>query len=135
LVKDAPKAEAQRMLETKAVRLFPKSQDKSLTDRHATNAERIYGHAGVVYVQFLMANIEAVKELLGKVRARIDKAAGLTSENRFWSAKAAATVTGVLIAKKLGLVNYDTTKLTAYAVSLLLENKGSVDNYELVCGG
>jgi len=127
-IKAAPKAEAQRMMETKAVRLFSKSADKSITDVHATNAENIYGHAGVIYVQFLISNIEAVKVLLSKVRARIDDAAGLTSENRFWSAKAAATVTGVLIAKKLGLVNYDTTKLTAYTVSLLLENKGNVDS-------
>ena len=134
MIKNAPKAEAQRMLETKAVRLFPKSQDKSLTDRHAINAETIYGHAGVIYVQFLISNIEEVKKLLGKVRARIDTAAGLTSENRFWSAKAAATITGVLIAKKLGLVNYDTTKLTAYAVSLLLESKGSVDTMNTSVG-
>jgi hypothetical protein len=34
-------------------------------------------------VQFVINNLEACTDLLNKVRARIDKAAGLTAENRF----------------------------------------------------
>ena len=126
LYKAMPKAEAQRMMETKAVRLFDQSKTKYLTDIHAINAETIYGHAGKVYMQYVIANIDSVKGLLEKVRAKIDKAAQLTAENRFWSAGGASTLTGVLIAKKLGLVDYDTNKLFKYIIKLLKENKDNV---------
>jgi hypothetical protein len=125
IYKSMPKAEAQRMMETKAVRLFDKSKTKHLTDAHATNAISIYGHACVPYMQYIIANIEAVKDLMSRVQSKIDTTAGLTAENRFWSAGAAATLTGVLIAKKLGLVNYDTNKLFKYIIKLLKENKNS----------
>tara|TARA_R110000796_G_scaffold238707_1_gene359141 strand:- start:202 stop:1656 length:1455 start_codon:yes stop_codon:yes gene_type:complete len=128
LYKTMPKAEAQRMMETKAVRLFDENKTKHLTDAHATNAETVYGHAGIVYIQYIIANIDAVTKLLGQVQAKIDKAADLTAENRFWSAGAAADLTGVLIAKKLGLVNYDTSKLFSYIVKMLKENKNSVSD-------
>jgi hypothetical protein len=120
-----PKAEAQRMMETKAVRLFDQSKTKHLTDVHATNAINVYGHAGIPYIQYIIANIESVQALMSQVQSKIDTAAGLTAENRFWSAGAAATLTGVLIAKKLGLVNYDTNKLFKYILRLLKENKSA----------
>ena len=126
LYKNMPKAEAQRMMETRAVRLFSDAGSKAETDAHAVNATTLYGHAGIPFVQFVINNLEACTDLLSKVRARIDKAAGLTAENRFWSAGAAATVTGLLIAKRLELVNYNTTKLMTYTTGLLLENKGGV---------
>jgi uncharacterized protein (DUF927 family) len=123
MYKAMPKAEAQRLMETKAVRLFDKSKTKHLTDAHATNAENIYGHAGILYIQYVMANVTAVTKLLAQVQAKIDQAADLTAENRFWSAGAAADLTGVLIAKKLGLVNYDTNKLFKFIIKILKENK------------
>ena len=125
MYKSMPKAEAQRMMETKAVRLFDQSKTKHLTDAHATNAISIYGHACVPYMQYIIANIDEVKDLMSRVQSKIDTAAGLTAENRFWSAGAAATLTGVLIAKKLGLINYDTNKLFKYIIRLLRENKNA----------
>ncbi len=125
--KAMPKAEAQRMMETKATRLFDESETKHITDAHAANAEAIYGHAGTIYMQYIIANLASVKLLLKAVQAKIDRAAQLTAENRFWAAGAACTLTGVLIAKKLGLVNYDTNKLFTYITKKLLkENKDKV---------
>ena len=128
LYKDGPKAEAQRMLETRAVKLFKEAGTKSITDAHASNAVSIYGHAGTVYIQYVMRNLEAVKKLRDSVQAKIDEVAGLTAENRFWSAGAANNLTGVLVAKKVGLVNYDTNKLFKYVIKLLRENINSVSD-------
>jgi len=126
MYKNGPKAEAQRMLETKAVKLFKEAGTKSITDAHAQNAVSIYGHAGTVYIQYVMSNLEEVKKLRDSVQAKIDEAAGLTAENRFWSAGAANNLTGVLVAKKIGLVNYDTNKLFKYIIKLLRENMNAV---------
>ena len=123
--KNAPKAEAARMLETKAVKLFDESKTKHLTDAFAAKAENTYGTAGVVYMQWVMDNLGEVQRLLNEVQQKLDKAAGLTAQDRFWSAGATATVTGMLIAKKLDLVGYDTEKFFKYVLGLLGENKQS----------
>tara|TARA_R110002153_G_scaffold134370_1_gene283690 strand:- start:218 stop:3019 length:2802 start_codon:yes stop_codon:yes gene_type:complete len=128
MVKNMPKAEAQRMMETKAVKLFSDPETKALTDEHAKRATTVYAHAGPIYIKYIMENLQQVKALLANVQRRIDTAAGLTAENRFWSAGAAATVTGTIIANKLGLIDYDTKKLMAYVVRLLKENKNGVND-------
>ena len=126
--KAMPKAEAQRMLETKAVRLFDDTESKHLTDAHAINAENIYGHAGTIYIQYVIKNLEEVKALMARIQAAIDAEAGLTAENRFWSAGTAATITGAMIAKKLGLIDFSIKKLMAYVLGLLRQNKAVVDD-------
>lgn len=128
MVKNAPKAEAQRFMETKAVRLFDDTDTKPITDAHAARATTVYGHAGPIYIRYVMQNLDKVKDLLANVQRRIDIAAGLTAENRFWSAGVAATLTGVIIASKLGLISYDTKKLMTYATGLLKDNKKGVND-------
>tara|TARA_R110001599_G_scaffold4141_2_gene21875 strand:+ start:2206 stop:5028 length:2823 start_codon:yes stop_codon:yes gene_type:complete len=128
MIKDMPRAEAQRMLETKAVKLFDESNTKSLTDAHQKRAKKVYGIAGKIYMQYILKNLEEVKGLLERVQAKIDKEAGLTAENRFWSAGVACTLTGLIIAKRLGLINYDMKKLKLYVLKLLKENMNSVND-------
>ena len=55
-----------------------------------------------------------------EVQKRVDKAAGLTAQNRFWSAMVATVIAGLIIAKRAGLVDYDTSTLTQWAVTELL---------------
>lgn len=126
--KAMPKAEAQRMLETKAVKLFKDTASKQTTDEHLTRIKQIYGHAGVPYIQYVIRNIDEVKRLLMEVQKRIDKATGLTSENRFWSIGVAATITGAILAVKLGLINFNIKKLRDYSIGLIEENKIAVSD-------
>ena len=124
--KSMPKAEAQRMLEVKVDRLFTKSEDKESQDNFSAALGEHYGHAGKVYVQYVMSNLEAARKLINEVRVKVDKAAGLTSENRFWSAFATNTMAGLLLAKRAGLVEYDTGKVFKWAISMLKQNKNYV---------
>jgi hypothetical protein len=52
-------------------------------------------------------NLEEAKSTLRQVQAKIDAEMQFTSRERFWSAIAACNITGGLIAKKLGLHDYD----------------------------
>ena len=126
--KAMPKAEAQRMMEHKVKKLFDDTASKELTDNHVANAITVYGHAGIIYIKYVLNNLDKVKELLAKVQRAIDKQAQLKAENRFWSAGVACTITGALIANKLGLINYDIKKLTSFALALLKENKNVVED-------
>ena len=124
-IKNAPKAEAARLLETKAVKLFDASKTKHLTDDFAARVENTYGTAGIIYIQWVMDNIEEVQRLLKEVQQKIDSAASLTAQDRFWSAGATAAVTGMLIAKRIGLIEYDNECFFKYVLGLLRENKAS----------
>jgi hypothetical protein len=115
--KAMPKAEAQRVLEHKVTAI---QLEKADTDAFSDALSQHYGHAGPVFAQYVLRNAEAVKELLKKVQARIDAKASLTAANRFWSAEAACTLTGLLIAKQLGLVQYDTAQHFKWITSELL---------------
>ena len=126
--KQQPKAEAQRMLEWKAQRVFGTSDDKQLTDKFDKSIEENYGHAGVIFIQWVMQNLAQTRQLVHDTQIRIDKAAGLTAENRFWSAGAATTLAGALIAKKLGLIDYNTEALTAWTIEMLEANLQSVND-------
>ena len=124
IIKAMPKAEAQRILECRVKRMHFETKEE--TDVFSTALQENYGHAGKEYVQYLMSNISSVKKLLGEIQQRVDKKAGLTAENRFWSILVSATVTGVMIANKLGLVDYDPKKVFDWGISQLLENKRQV---------
>ena len=75
-----------------------------------------------------MNNLEGAKTLLAEVQQRVDNEAGLTAENRFWSVLVATTVTGLIIAKRAGLVDYDTNKVFRWGVEQLKENKRQVED-------
>lgn len=124
MAKAMPKAEAQRMLEVRVDRIFKAPSDKMETDDFAKAVNENYGWAGPIFVQHVMRNLGSVQQLLQQVQSRIDKAAGLTAENRFWSAHAACTLTGAVLAAQAGLLAYDTKTLFNWVVNTLLaENK------------
>tara|TARA_Y100000994_G_scaffold204228_1_gene175649 strand:- start:1319 stop:4153 length:2835 start_codon:yes stop_codon:yes gene_type:complete len=124
LKKENPSAEAQRILEVQVDKLFTSTDTKAETDEFTDQLELHHGHAGIVFVQYVLKNIDAVKYLLKDVQANLDKNVGLKSENRFWSAGAAATITGAIIANKLELIGYSIPKITAWIEGVLADNKG-----------
>ena len=105
--KAEPKAEMQRLLEIDVPSMIkPDPKLKIVTDALFEDVKKNYGWFAEDYVQWIIANKETVRGLMQQARQRIDEAAGLTSENRFWSAGCSASMVGLLIASKLGIVDY-----------------------------
>jgi len=117
LYKALPKAEAQRILEYRAERV--QFATKAETDQFATEVKENFGHAGIVYLQYVMSNLEAVKQLAETVQKKIDLAAGLTAENRFWSALVSRTITGLMVAKKAGLIDWKVEPIVKWAIGAM----------------
>lgn len=128
MAKAMPKAEAQRILEVKVDRLFNEAEDKEQQDNFSAALNNYYGTAGKEYVQYVITNLDAVKKLIEDVRVKVDTAAGLTSENRFWSAFTTNTIAGLMLAKRAGLIDYDIGKVFKWAISLLKQNKHYVSD-------
>jgi hypothetical protein len=112
MYKALPKAEAQRVLEHRVERV--QFATKHETDQFATAIKENYGHAGIIFIQYVMTNLEAVKQLANTTQQRIDASSQLSAENRFWSALVSRTISGLLVAKKAGLIDWQIAPIVAW---------------------
>ena len=85
-----------------------------------------YGHAGLIYAQYLVDNLEEVTACLRSIQERIDREMKLTSRERFWSAVIACNITGGLVAKNLGLHDYDMKAVYEWTLTMLAEVRKEV---------
>lgn len=123
--KALPKAEAARILEYRVVQTF--FGDKSLTDKFSQDIKENWGLAGPVYIQYILNNLDTVKTLLTSVQQTFDKAAGLHAADRFWSVQAATTLTGLMVAKRLGFINFNIQNLTKWLTGVIDSAKRGLD--------
>jgi hypothetical protein len=79
-----------------------------------------YGHAGVIYAGYLLKKKKEVIETFQHIQAKLDRELKLTQRERFWSAVIAANITGGLIAKELGLIDWDMKRIYKWATQMLL---------------
>jgi len=86
-------------------------KDNSLTKEEADNyfgkLFDNYGHAGEVYAQWIISNLDTVKTALSDTQKNIDKAWNITGEDRKYSATLAAVFLGAKISKALGIHNIE----------------------------
>jgi len=82
-----------------------------------------YGHAITPYIQHIQTDLPATIELLNRVNEKIDIAAGITSNERFWSAGIAIAITGGIISGKLGLHDIPVKPVMDCAVELIKNSR------------
>jgi len=106
VAKNTPDGESMRLLE---YRIEPNNvigvqEGKEMFDHQLREN---FGHAGDIYIQWLVNHMEEAVALTRKIQARIDKEVQFSQKERFWSAVAACNIAGGLIASNLGLHDYD----------------------------
>ena len=70
-----------------------------------------YGHAGDIYVKWLVDNLEDAVQGILDIQRKIDAELKLTPPERFWSAVAACNLAGGVLAKRLGLHDYNMAEI------------------------
>jgi hypothetical protein len=128
LYKSVPKAEAMRILQARVDTYFNNAGDKAMTDDFASSVISNYGHAGIEFLQHYMQNKEQYAAMHKKVQIRVDEAAGLSQPHRFWSELISRSLTAGMIANKIGLLDYDMSKLFKFCVKLLKQNKNDAED-------
>jgi len=125
MLKSAPDGESVRLLEYKIEPndVIGMAYGKEMFD-HQLNEN--YGHAGEVYLSWLVNNLESARADYKMVQAKIDKEVQFTSRERFWSAVCATIITGGLIAKHLGLHDYDMGAIYRWMKGMLSEMRVDV---------
>jgi hypothetical protein len=126
MIKNMPKAEAQRVLECHVKKVHFSTKEE--TDVFSKALTENYGWAGVPFVQYVMNNVEEVKQICADMQARVDRLAGLTAENRFWSVHAAMTLAGLHISNNLKLTSFDLPSVEKWIINQLRVNKATVDD-------
>jgi hypothetical protein len=98
-------AELARLVEfdCTGVNKLPKEQ----ADRLFKELKNNYAVAARVFLPWVVANLDEVKQMLVKTQVALDKKFGLSGENRYWSANYTVAMVGLMIAKRVGLVNFD----------------------------
>jgi len=126
--KAAPKAEMMRMFEIHVKKMNFVKGDNTATANLINDFKTNYGHIGPEYIQWVINNKEEVKRTVESVQVRLDKAARLGPENRFWSSGNSVIIAGLIIAKKLGFVNYDVGAVYRWVVSELISRNSFVND-------
>jgi len=123
--KNSPDGESMRLLEYSIApnNVIDVALGKQMFDHQLREN---FGHAGDIYAQWLVNNLESAKDLIAKVQARIDKKVQFTSRERFWSAVAACNIAGGLIAKSIGLHDYDMAAVYDWLVGMLSEMREDI---------
>ena len=78
-----------------------------------------FGAAGKEYVRYLTVHADKHQASIDSIVAMIDKRTGAQSEERFWSAVAGCAIYGGIIAKKLGLIEFDVGKVSTWVVDTI----------------
>lgn len=76
-----------------------------------------YGHAGEIFVSWLMQNQEKARERVKYWFNRFDEEANVPSKERYWSAVVGATIAGAELSSNLGLNKFDAEKLFTFAIT------------------
>jgi hypothetical protein len=129
--KASPKGEMQRLFEVEAFKLFSDTEAVMDTREFNEAIRQNYGHACVPYIQQLLKNMMAAKNLVDTTSVRLAEAAGLTVQNRIWLAQTAVTLSALLIAKQINLINFDMDNLFRWVVGKLQENKDIVSQSDV----
>jgi len=123
--KNSPDGESMRLLEYRIVptTIISVAEGKEMFDHQLMEN---YGFAGDIYAKYLIDNLEETKDLIRQIQARLDSEVQFTSRERFWSAVAACNIAGGLIARKLGLHDYDMKEVYKWLTGMLGEMREEV---------
>jgi len=120
-IKAFPEGELMRMME---LHIFNDVNDDPVWARqHFSRLHTNYGHAIFPFMQYVVSHLPEVIKFLGDVQIKIEKAADIKSQERYWSAMSAIANTGGIIAKNLGLHNIDHKPVMAYIIKHIKESR------------
>ena len=125
VAKNTPDGESMRLLEYRIEPndIIPVDVGKQMFDHQLREN---YGHAMEVYAQWLVNNLEEAVGLMRQIQAKIDKEVQFSQRERFWSAVVACNIAGGLIAKSLGLHDYNMGAVYSWVKVMLGEMRHEI---------
>lgn len=118
IIKKNPEGELMRLIEypINKVDAINTLQAKQMFDRDLLHN---YGHAGPVYIRYLLENAEFIQRRCDNLQLKIDQELQLEPKERFWSATVAANIAGGLTARDAKLIDWNIKRIYNYACGLV----------------
>lgn len=116
--------EMMRVMEYKVKLAFVEGASDMLNDLHHN-----YGHAGVIFMKAIVKNCKDVPEMIAKMRRKLTKAMRSAVKERFWVTTAACNLVAGIIAKNLGLHDYDMESLMRWVVEDSIKQRNLVQDH------
>ena len=107
------------------------TESKAETDAVFNQIWDNYGWAGEVYMQYVIRELPAVIRAIEDMQLSIDKNAWLTQRERYWSTIATTTLTGGLIARAAGVLDFtdeDFARVYKWVIEMLKNKRANVRN-------
>lgn len=108
-------AEIARMMEFTFRDVSPHSKEKA--DMLFRKLYNNYGYAGRAYMAYVVENQDAVRSRLVAVQKMVDDRCHLRRKDRYWSVGITVSITGLMIARDLGLISFDMSQLLEWIMS------------------
>jgi len=99
---------------------------KAQADDILVPLSREWGYAGMEYISYIVQNMDEVHMTLAAVQKMVDEKALFVRRDRFWSAGLTVAITGLVIAKKLGLIDFSIQGILNWAVRQANELRGNL---------
>jgi uncharacterized protein (DUF927 family) len=116
MYKAMPKGEAARCLEIRARPIA--GLDKVDTDVFSGMILNNFGHASIPVLQYIMSDVEGVKNLYMTTQKKIDKLCSFSPADRFHSVLVTNAIMGLMIAKRAGLIDYEVKNVVNWIVGI-----------------
>ena len=116
-LKSTSDGELRRLIELRILR--PANVTKQESDAVFGALADNYGLAGPVFIQYVLKNREKVTDQLNKIKLKIDKDLNLDQSDRFYSIVMACAFTAASIARKLGIISIDISRVYQYALTVI----------------
>jgi hypothetical protein len=121
--RSSPQGEAARVTRTGVKKLLLLIQEVEEANEMNKNMKNNYGHAGIVFIQHVIKNLEQVKKLLEKTRDRLLADTGYDVTLRFAVGQGATNFTSLMIAKEIGLINWDLEAYYKWLIMMIKRTK------------
>ena len=137
ILKNNPEGELMRLIE------YPIGLVEAVSTSHAKNMFDTvlfanYGHAGPIFLRYVLANLEEVINMCLAMQSKVDRELNLLPKERFWSATVACNIVGGMIAKRCGLIDWNINRIYTYAGGLIerlrADTTAPLDDVEQVVG-
>ena len=126
VLKNHPEGELMRLIEYPVglVESVSTANAKTMFDTVLFNN---YGHAGPVFLRYVLSNAEQVSNLCQRMQAKVDRELGLLPKERFWSATVACNIVGGMVARHCGLIDWDVDAIYFWACGCIERLRSSSD--------
>jgi hypothetical protein len=117
-IKAMPEGELMRILE---LRVLQDPMDNPAWSRaHFNRLYSNYGHAVKPFIQYVLDNLPEVIAFVEKIQQKIEQAADMKSNERYWSIQAALAISAGIITRKLGLHDIDHRPVLKFIVNHII---------------